>query len=246
MIPSSESRIMDNRKRIKEGVRDGIPIMAGYFAVSFAIGIQSARIGMTSLEAGLFSLLNLTSAGEMAGLSVIAAQGSYMEMALVQSVINLRYLLMSAALSQKAEPSLPTRHRLLIAYGVTDEIFGVSVLKEGALHPFYSYGLIGISALGWVAGTVTGAKAGSILPPLIISALGLALYGMFIAIVVPAARSERKLFYAVLAAAAISTLLTYLPLTRLLSEGVRIVLVTVFVSFVCAALWPQEGNGNDA
>jgi predicted branched-subunit amino acid permease len=116
----------------------------------------------------------------MAGLSVIAAQGSYMEMALVQFVINLRYLLMSAALSQKAEPSLPTRHRLLIAYGVTDEIFGVSVLKEGALHPFYSYGLIGISALGWVAGTVTAPRPGAFCRPYHFRS-GLALYGMFTA-----------------------------------------------------------------
>ncbi|MBQ8088609.1 MAG: AzlC family ABC transporter permease [Clostridia bacterium] len=223
-----------------KGLRDGLPICMGYFAVSFAFGIQAAAAGLTAFQAGLLSLLNLTSAGQFAGLGVIAAAGSYIEMAALQLVINLRYLLMSAALSQKVEPKTGTVSRLMMAYGVTDEVFGVSVLVDGTLYPRYSYGLIAIATFGWVAGTALGASAGAVLPDRIISALGIALYGMFLAVILPPAKKERPVTVAVLSAMALSTLCAVVPGVRALSSGMRIILVTVAVAAFCAAKWPVK------
>lgn len=222
----------------RKGIRDGIPICLGYFAVSFAFGIQAADLPLTPLEAGILSLTNVTSAGQFAGLSVIASAGSYLEMALVQLVINLRYLLMSTALSQKLDKSVGLGPRCLIAYGVTDEIFGVSVTVPGKLSPFYSYGLILISVLGWTGGTVLGAAAGAILPDRIISALGIALYGMFLAIILPPAKENRRLLGVILAAAGLSALLYALPLGDFSGSGLAIILVTVLVAAGAAVLWP--------
>ena len=192
------------------------------------------------MEAGILSLTNLTSAGQFAGLSVIASAGSFLEMALVQLVINLRYLLMSTALSQKLDRKVGLGHRLLIAYGVTDEIFGVSVTVEGKLSPFYSYGLILISVLGWTGGTVLGAAAGAILPARIISALGIALYGMFLAIILPPAQKNRTLLGVILAAVGLSTLLFVLPVGQILGSGLSVILVTVVVAAVAAVVRPVE------
>ncbi len=222
----------------RKGIRDGVPICLGYFAVSFAFGIQAAELPLSPLEAGILSLTNVTSAGQFAGLSVIASAGSFLEMALVQLVINLRYLLMSTALSQKLDRKVGLGHRCLIAYGVTDEIFGVSVTVPGKLSPFYSYGLILISVLGWTGGTVLGAAAGAILPGRIISALGIALYGMFLAIILPPAKANPRLLGVILAAAGLSALLYALPLGEFSGSGLAIILVTVLVAAGAAVLWP--------
>lgn len=227
---------MTKKENFLNGLKDGIPICLGYFAVSFAFGIQAADINLSPFQAGLLSLLNVTSAGQFAGLAVIASQGSYIEMAMLQAVINLRYLLMSAALSQKLDPDTPTYHRLGIAFGVTDEIFGISVLRRGMLSPFYSYGATIISVFGWVSGTVTGAAAGEILPQKLISALGIALYGMFIAIIIPPARESRPVLITVIAGMLISAVFTYAPLMRDFSGGMRIIIVTVLVA-AAAAVW---------
>lgn len=229
---------MNHSDQFKAGVRDGIPICLGYFAVSFAFGIQAAEIGLSPFEAGMLSLLNVTSAGQFAGLSVIAAAGSYIELAALQFIINLRYMLMSAALSQKLDSRTGTLPRLLIAYGVTDEIFGVSVMRPKGLDPFFSYGCTIISVLGWVAGTVTGASAGAILPARLISALGVALYGMFIAIIIPPARENKKIMYCVLSAMALSAVFAWAPVLRQLSGGMRIIIVTVLIAAVFAKLFP--------
>ena len=229
-----------------EGLKDGIPICLGYFAVSFAFGIQASEVGLSAFDAGMLSLLNVTSAGQAAGLGVIAASGSYVEMALVQLVINIRYLLMSTALSQKIDPELPTRHRLGIAYGVTDEIFGASIRRGGRLTPWYSYGITLISVAGWVTGTVLGAAAGRILPERITSALGVALYGMFIAIVIPPAKRDRAVLAAVLGGVLLSSLLTWAPVVREVSSGTRIIAVTVAVAALCAVIWPREEEAADA
>ena len=140
-------------KDFKEGCRDAIPICLGYMAVSFAFGIEASKIGMTVFQAAMTSLLNVTSAGQFSALEVIARNGSFIELAILQFIINLRYMLMSCALSQKLDPALGTGHRLGISYGVTDEIFGVSVLRKGRLYPLYSYGLMVTSVFGWVFGT---------------------------------------------------------------------------------------------
>lgn len=231
---------MTNGRAWRKGIKDGIPICLGYFAVSFAFGIQASDLKLSAFQSGMLSLLNLTSAGQFAGLSVIASGGSYLEMAAVQFVINLRYLLMSAALSQKLLPSVTTAERLGIAYGVTDEIFGVSALTDGPLSPFYSYGLIAAAMPGWVAGTVLGASAGAILPERLISALGIALYGMFIAIIVPPARKQKSVLAAVLLSMGLSAAGAYLPLFTQISAGMRIIFITASVSALCAIIWPKE------
>ena len=220
--------------------RDGIPIGIGYFAVSFAFGIQAADINLSPFQAGLISLMNVTSAGQFAGLAVIAQAGTYIEMAVLQFIVNLRYLLMSAALSQKLSPDTKTIHRLGIAYGVTDEIFGISIARKGLLDPRYSYGAILAAVSGWVGGTVLGASAGAILPEKVVSALGVALYGMFLAIIIPPAREERPVFIAVVSGMALATVFWYMPGLRSLSQGMRIILVTVIVAGICAALWPVD------
>ncbi len=228
----------DAYRNFREGVRDGIPIALGYLAVSFAFGIQAVQSGLSVFESTLISLTNVTSAGQFAGISVIAAAGSYLEMAGVQFIINLRYMLMSAALSQKVEPALPTWKRLGIAFGVTDEIFGVSIVRPGILSPAFSAGAIITAVAGWVLGTFLGAFSGEILPPGLISALGVALYGMFIAIVVPPARDDRNIAIAAVLAVVCSTIFTYAPLLREISSGTRIIIITVAVSALAAFLFP--------
>ncbi len=221
---------MDRKNIFTEGFRDGIPIGIGYFAVSFAFGIQAADINLSPFQAG----------GQFAGLAVIAQAGTYIEMAVLQFIVNLRYLLMSAALSQKLSPDTKTIHRLGIAYGVTDEIFGISIARKGLLDPRYSYGAILAAVSGWVGGTVLGASAGAILPEKVVSALGVALYGMFLAIIIPPAREERPVFIAVASGMALATVFWYMPGLRSLSQGMRIILVTVIVAGICAALWPVD------
>lgn len=231
---------MTAREEFRQGLKDGTAIFIGYFAVSFAFGIQAVRDGLSVFQAGLLSLTNLTSAGQLAGVEVIAAGGTYIEMAVLQFVINLRYLLMSMALSQKIKPELSTRHRLTMAYGITDEIFALCATREGILSPFYSYGVIFIATIGWVAGTCVGAVAGTLLPAILISSLGIALYGMFIAVVVPPSVKDKAIAAAVLIAMLASTVMTYAPVIRRLSSGIRIIIITVAVSSLCAVLWPVE------
>ena len=162
------------------GIQDGIPICLGYIAVSFTFGIMAKNAGLSTWEAVLISLTNLTSAGQFAGLSLITASASYFEMAFTQLIINLRYSLMSCALSQKIDNHYPFFHRFLIAYGVTDEVFGVSASRPGKITPWYSYGVMALAAPGWTLGTFLGVVSGNILPDRIVSALSVALYGMFI------------------------------------------------------------------
>ena len=185
---------MSNFKVFKQGLKNGIPIFLGYLAVSFTFGIQAKSMGIATLQAALISATNLTSAGQFAALGVIASAASYIEMALTQLVINLRYCLMSSSLSQRFDTKMNPIHRYLISFGVTDEIFGVSSAYEHEnIPPAYCYGLIAASWPGWVLGTVLGAVSGDILPANILSALGVALYGMFIAIIVPPAKNNKVL-----------------------------------------------------
>ena len=161
--------------QFKAGLKDGVPIGLGYLAVSFTFGIMAKGAGLTILEAVVLSLTNLTSAGQFAGLGIITAGSSLVEMALAQLIINLRYCLMSCSLSQKLDSKMPHFHRFLMAYGVTDEIFGVSVCKNGILSPYFSYGLMAMAVPGWTIGTLLGAVSGSLLPTRLLSALNVAL-----------------------------------------------------------------------
>lgn len=232
---------MKNKREIfVQGFQDGIPIFLGYLAVSFSLGIQARRIGISVGEAALMSALNLTSAGEFAALDIIAASGSLLQMALCQLIINLRYCLMSTALSQKLEKGTTLGQRCLVAFGVTDEIFGLSIVYRGALPPQYCWGQLAAAMPGWVAGTVLGAVAGGLLPQILLNALGILLYGMFVAIVLPPARKERPVCIAVLLAAALSVLFSVLPGLKTIDSGMRVIILTVAVSALAAALFPMK------
>ena len=231
---------MTRTQYFTKGMRDGMPICFGYFAVSVAFGIQAAGIGLSVLESAVLSAANVTSAGQFAALGIIAAGASYIELAFTQLVINLRYFLMSCALSQKLSPAMPLHHRLGIAYGMTDEIFAVSVSQPELLSPFYSYGLIAVAVPGWVLGTVLGAAAGNILPAILTNALGIAIYGMFIAIVIPPAKENRVVAGVVVLSMLLATVFTYAPLLREISSGFRIILITLLVAGGAALLFPLE------
>lgn len=224
--------------KIQRGIQDGIPIAVGYFSVSFTFGMMAVQSGISPFHAVLISLLNLTSAGQFAGLTVIVTGASLIEMALTQLVINIRYALMSVSLSQKLDDSLKLRSRFLIAYGNTDEIFAVASSKPGTVGEKYLYGLIFLPVLGWVGGTLAGAVASTILPETIISALGVALYGMFIAIVVPPATEHREIRIVVILALILSAAFYYLPVLKQVSSGFMIIICTVVAAAIGAVLFP--------
>ena len=239
MTQTTESRVTDAAYFV-QGLLDGIPICLGYLAVSFAFGIQATSMGLSVFEATLISITNVTSAGQFAGLSVIASCGSYLEMAGVQFIINLRYMLMSAAISQKLSPKVSTGKRMLMACGMTDEIFGICISRPRELVPSYCYGATVISVAGWVLGTFLGAFSGELLPHSLSEALGVALYGMFIAIVVPVARENRAVLITAIIAMALSTLFSFAPLLSAISPGLRIILVTLITAGAAALLFPIE------
>lgn len=224
--------------RMQQGLKDGIPIAMGYFSVSFTFGMLAVKSGISPFHAVLISLLNLTSAGQFAGLTVIVTGASLIEMALTQLVINIRYALMSVSLSQKLDASVKVRERLLISYGNTDEIFAVASSKPGSVGTHYMYGLILLPVLGWVGGTLAGAVASTILPAAVISALGVALYGMFIAIVMPVASEHREVRIVVITALVLSSAFYYLPVLKELSSGFVIIICTVLAAGVGAVLFP--------
>ena len=229
--------------KMQRGIRDGIPIAVGYFSVSFTFGMMAVQSGISPFHAVLISLLNLTSAGQFAGLTVIVSNASLMEMALTQLVVNIRYGLVSVSLSQKLDDSVKMRSRLLIAYGNTDEIFAVASSKPGTVGAKYLYGLILLPVLGWVGGTLAGAVASTLLPGTVISALGVALYGMFIAIVVPPAKEHKEVRTVVLIALLLSCAFYYLPVLRQVSSGFMIIICTVAAAAVGAVLFPlKEGE----
>ncbi len=232
-------------KDFREGCQNAIPICLGYIAVSFAFGIEASKIGMTTFQAAMTSLLNVTSAGQFSALEVIARNGSFIELAILQFIINLRYMLMSTALSQKLGSDVGTASRLGISYGVTDEIFAVSIFKKDKLYPMFSYGLIFTSVSGWVLGTILGAVAGQILPQVLISSLGLAIYGMFIAIIIPDTRVKRSVAVVVIAAMVMSCVFTYAPLLKMISGGFRIIIVTVVVAAIAAVVSPVREEENE-
>lgn len=231
---------MKRKNEFRSGLIDAIPICLGYLAVSFAFGIQASEAGLSVFQASVMSLTNVTSAGQFSSLDLIMTNATLAEMALLQLVVNIRYMLMSTALSQKLSSKVGTIHRCLIAYGVTDEIFALSVTRKGKLDPKYSYGLIICSVFGWVLGTFLGAFAGSIMPHRLISALGLAIYGMFLAIIIPDARKDISVMLVVIGAMAMSTIFTYAPVLKNISSGFRIIIVTIVIAGLAAAFAPDK------
>ncbi len=231
------------------GLRDGLPIALGYFAVSFALGIKATASGLVPWEAGLMSFLNVTSAGEAAAIALIGAGTTYFEIAFTQVVINIRYLLMSCALSQKLSQKTGFFHRMLMGYGVTDEIFGISVSTDGSLSPYYTYGAMAVAIPGWTIGTILGAVMGNLLPQRIVVALSVALYAMFLAIILPPARKSKVIAGLVAISMLASALLTHIC-EKLrwtwFSEGFRIVALTVVISLIAAILFPVKEEEREA
>lgn len=224
------------RSDFLKGMTHGIPIALGYISVSFGFGIAAVRAGLSIAAAVGISASNLTSAGQAAGVEIIAAGGTLIELALSQLVINLRYSLMGLSLSQKLDDSFTVPHRLLASFGITDEIFAVAAAQPGKLKPSYMYGLILISALGWTGGTLLGAAAGQALPQMFTSAMGILLYGMFIAIIIPPSRKSRSVFGAVLVAALISLLFKFV-FTKI-SVGFAIIISASAAAAVMALIAP--------
>ena len=223
-----------------KGLHDGIPIALGYFSVSFSFGISAVNSGLSPLAAVLISITNLTSAGQVAGLEVIVAMGSLLEAALTQLTINSRYFLMSLSLSQKLDKSFTLPHCLLASYGITDEIFGVASSKKEPIVPSYMYGLILLPVIGWSSGTLLGAIMGNILPKSIGNALGIAIYGMFVAIVIPQAKKHRGVLIAALIAIIVSLALYYLPFFRFITHGFAIIISSIIGASIAAIIKPEE------
>ena len=227
-------------KEFLSGIKAGLPVCIGYFSVSFGFGAMAVVQGLTLWQAVLLSASNLTSAGQFAGLTVIAAGAAMIEMVLTQLVINSRYALMSLALGQRLGPDVGIGRRLLASFFNTDEIFALGMSREQQLTTSYFVGAGVISALGWISGTALGAFAGTLLPENLRLALGVMLYGMFIAIVVPMAKEEKPVLVCVILALICSCLFAWMPWLKQISTGLAIVICTVVAASVCAVLFPVK------
>ena len=226
------------RKEFLAGMKAGMPVCVGYFSVSFGFGAMAIAQGLTIWQAILISASNLTSAGQFAGLTVIATGAAILEMILTQVVINSRYALMSLALGQRLGQNVGTLKRLAVAFFNTDEVFALGMSRGKNLTPAFFVGAGTVAAIGWTSGTALGAVAGSLLPVSVRMALGVMLYGMFIAIVVPQAREEKPILISVILALIFSCLFTWVPYLNQVSGGLAIVICTVLAAALCAALFP--------
>ena len=217
------------------GMKDAIPIGLGYFAVAFSLGIAARNAGMNAFQGFLLSFLNNASAGEYAGITVIAANASYIEIAVVTLIANARYLLMSCAMGQRLKPGLSFGHRLLMGYDITDELFGIAIARPGYLEPFYTYGAMLTAIPCWAAGTACGIIAGNIMPARVVSALSVSLFGMFLAIIIPPAKKDKVVAALIVLAFAASYAASCLPVISSVSEGTRTIILTVILSPCTAA-----------
>ena len=231
---------MNNRTWFRKGLKDGIPIALGYFAVSFALGITAKEAGISPLQAGCMSALMLASAGQFAAINVIAAGNTLIQMAITTFVVNLRYILMSSSLSQKLDKNMSFIHRLLLPCYVTDEIFGIASNVEGRLNPFYNYGAAAVAVPGWTLGTIIGAAVGAILPARVEAALGVALYGMFLAVIIPGARKNRFIAVLVTVSMIASFLFAKLPVISSVPSSMQIIILTIVIAAVAALIRPIE------
>lgn len=230
----------NTNNRYTKGFKDGIPIGLGYLSVSFAFGMMAVNMGLPVWTAVLISMTNLTSAGQFAGIGLISIGAPFLEMALTQLVINLRYALMSLSISQKADKTFSLLHRFLISFGVTDEVFAVATGQPGEIGRRYMYGLITAPYFGWALGTLIGAAASTILPSTMRSALSIAIYGMFIAIIIPPAKRQRPVLLVLLFSVMISFILHYAPVLKQLSGGFVIILCTLLASALGAKFFPVK------
>lgn len=222
------------------GIKDGMPICLGYFSVSMAFGLTAVMSGIPVWSAILISLTNVTSAGQFAGINIILAGGSLIELLITTLIINMRYFLMSLSVSQKADANMSLLQRFFVSFGITDEIFAVSMRHNRPLTALYMAGLILMPVIGWTGGTAVGAVANSLIPETVSSAMGIALYAMFIAIIIPPARENRSVLKAIMLAVLMSIVFTYVPVLKNISNGWSIIIITVAASAVCATFFPIE------
>ena len=227
-----------NRSVFRQGLKDAIPIGLGYLAVSFSLGINASQGGLTALQSALASFLCLASAGQKAGFDLIIARAAVAELVIVSLVVNARYLLMSCALAQRADPALPTGHRMLMSWAITDEIFAIAIARPGYINPYYLYGAMTAAIPGWTLGTFLGATAGSLLPEKLVGALALSLYGMFLAVIIPEAKKNRVVAWLIVICFCLSFGTEYA--LGSLSAGTRMILLTVVISAAAAALFPRK------
>lgn len=229
--------------RYRDGLREGFSIALGYFSVSFGFGISAVGQGLRALEAVLISMTNLTSAGQVAGVAVIAAGGTVIEMMLTQLVINLRYALMGISLTQRLDDrARPVWRRMLLCCALTDEIFAVAMTKPDSVGPSYIRGVLTLPYIGWTCGTLLGAVVGSVLPERLEAALGIMIYAMFLAIIVPPMRRERGICLVVALAACFRCMMTYIPPLSRVSEGFAIILCAVSAALIVSAFCPAAGE----
>lgn len=239
---------MKEQNSFLKGIKDGIPICLGYLSISFAFGIFACGNGFSVVEAVLMSMTNLTSAGQLAAVPIIAGGGTFLELAISQIVINLRYALMSVSISQKLGKSVKFIDRFLMSFSMTDEIFAVSYSNEGTVGKRYFYGLMITPYIGWSGGTLLGACAGNVLPEIVVSALGIAIYGMFIAIVMPKVKKERATALCVLFAVLLSCIFYFVPMLSRVPSGFVIIICAAVASALFSAVAPlnvsEEGEEN--
>lgn len=231
-------------KEYIKGLKGGIPICLGYISVSFAFGIMATRGGLSLIQAVIISLTNLTSAGQFAGIDIISGNGGLFELALATFIINIRYLLMSLSLSQKIESETNTVKRLIMSFGITDENFALAMQRRDAVSFRYFLGIMTLPVIGWSFGTFLGGFAGSVLPEAVRLALGMAIYAMFIAIIVPPAKNSKPVLFVILLAVAVSCIISITPVLYNLSGGWRVIISTVIAAGVGAILYPEKEADN--
>ena len=236
---------MTKKQWLLRGMRAGIPISLGYFAVALSLGIAARNAGFSAMQATLTSFLINASAGEYIGFTLISAGAGYLEVLIMEAVANARYLLMSCALSQKLPPKTSTAKRLLLGYCITDEVFGASIAVEGNVDPLFTYGAMMIAVPGWSLGTLCGVLLGSVLPVGVLSALSVSLYGMFISVFIPEARRNKIVAALVLVSFAASFAFMKIPLFDGISEGIKIIILTVVISLAAAIIFPVKEEGEN-
>lgn len=237
---------MKNREIYFEGCRDGVPIGLGYFAVSFSLGIAARNIGLDVIQCFLVSLLNNASAGEYSGFTMIASAASYIQTAVMMLIANGRYLLMSTALSQKMDPETRTIDRMIIGFDVTDELFALAINRPHYLEPVYYYGAMTTTIPFWAVGTALGCLAGNIMPAAFVSAFSVALFGMFLAVIIPPSRDSKIIAGLVVISFALSYLSGVVPFLSAVSSGTRVIILTISIATAAALLFPvKEDKGND-
>lgn len=242
-----QSRLITKREFLS-GMHDGVPIGLGYFAVAFSLGIKAKQAGISAVESFVMSLLCNASAGEYAGIKAIGEHALLIELALTTLIINARYLLMSCALSQKLPPNTKLHHRLFIGFDITDEMFSIAIKRadNGFLNPYYYYGAMLTTIPMWASGTAIGVVAGEILPQRIVSALSVALFSMFLAVIIPPARKSKVILLLVAVSFLLSFLFTVLPYLCEISDGTKTIILTVVISAAAAVLFPRKAEDEEA